>query len=321
MIQADAAQVTFLDYNDHDLCSFQAVEYSKTGIDLTTDKQTILDILKLSTDYLAKNKLPSPRLEAELLISHVLGCKRLDLYLRFDQPLKETELSLIRQFLKQRSAHEPVQHIIGRTEFYGSPFICDNRALIPRPDTEILVETVIETIKSAGLSSILDIGSGSGCIPIVLVKNTTATRIAAIDIWPDAIALATENAELNGVLDKIIFAVSDIFKPFRVKEKFDIVVSNPPYIALSEMASLDSEVQNFEPQNALTDGADGLSFYRRLAEIAPAAIKSGGWLMVEIGYRQAEAVEEIFNRSAIFNQISVIKDYGGQNRVVKAQLL
>lgn len=292
----------------------------KTGLALTSEKQNILDILKLSTDYLAKNKLPSPRLEAELLISHVLGCKRLDLYLRFDQPLKEPELAEIRRLLKQRAAHEPIQHIIGKTEFYGCPLKSDKRALIPRPDTEILVETVIDTAKLITLPSILDIGTGSGCIPIALAKNLNAGRIAALDISPEALALAAENAQLNGVTDKIIFALSDIFKPFRVKEKFDIVVSNPPYIALTEISSIDLEVKNFEPQNALTDGSDGLSFYRRLAEIAPAALKSQGWLLVEIGYTQAESVVEIFTKSELFSQIAVIKDYGGQNRVVKTQL-
>lgn len=285
-------------------------------------KQSILEILKLSTAYLEKYNLPSPRLEAELLISHALGCKRLDLYLRFDQPLPEKALELIRLSLKRRSAHEPIQHIIGNTEFYNCTIKSDKRALIPRDDTEILLDEVLKIAKATVSPRILDIGTGSGCIAVSLAKALDNTvKIAAIDISEDALALAAENASNNGVTEQIIFARCDILKPFKTKEKFDIVVSNPPYIAANEMDGLDKEVKDFEPRNALTDGQDGLVFYRRLAEIAPLTVKPNGWLIVEIGYQQAESVKQIFNQSGCFIEITLIKDMSGNDRVIKAKLL
>ena len=285
---------------------------------MPADSQNILEILKLSSVYLEKHQLPSPRLEAELIISHVLGCKRLDIYLRFDQPMKNDELEKIRVLLKRRSAHEPLQHILGNTSFYNCIFKTDRRALIPRSDTETLVEECIKIATQQPSARVLDIGTGSGCIAVTLAKNLPTQIIAAVDIDGEALALAKENALLNGVEDRIIFAAADILKPFKTKEPFDLIVSNPPYIALQEMADLDREVRDYEPHTALTDGGDGLNFYRRLAELTKEILKSGGWLLVEIGYQQAESVSAIFDKHAL-TEIKVLKDLSGNDRVVKAR--
>ena len=279
---------------------------------------TLLDILKLSTEYLTKNNLQNPRLDAELLISGYLNLKRLDLYLKFDKPILETELAEIRNMLKKRAKSEPIQYILGKVDFFGYQFIVNRSVLIPRLDTEILIESILDKIGIED-KTILDIGTGSGCIPISLILESKNKDISAtgLDISEEALEIAKQNADLHNLtVEKMKFVKRDIFSSgIKVKEKFDIVVSNPPYIKIEEYNKLDTEVIEFEPSIALTDNSnDGLNFYRRLAELLPTILKPNKYFFAEIGFNQAKEVKEIF--SSVLNNIEIIKDLTDNDRVI-----
>ena len=290
---------------------------------MTKSKNTLLNILNLSTDYLSKQNLSNPRLDAELLISGYLNIKRLDLYLKFDKPILETELSDIREMLKRRANSEPIQYIIGHTDFFGYKFFVNESVLIPRMDTEILIETILEKInfeKETDLT-LLDIGTGSGCIPIsiLLEKKNFNLSATGLDISEKALEVANNNANYHDLLEteKIKFVKRDIFSPaIKVNEKFDIVVSNPPYINIEEYNKiLDKEVKEFEPQIALSDNTtDGLSFYKRIAELLPDILKPGKYFFAEIGYNQSDSVLNIFDKVLI--NIQIIKDLASNDRVI-----
>ena len=290
---------------------------------MTKSTNTLLNILNLSTDYLAKHNLQNPRLDAELLISGYFNLKRLDLYLKFDKPISEIELSKIREMLKRRVQSEPVQYILGSTDFYGYKFIVNKSVLIPRLDTEILIETVLEKIGKED-KTLLDIGTGSGCIPISIILENKNNNITAtgLDISEEALNIAKKNAKLHDLSeDQIKFVKRNIFSStIRVKEKYDIVVSNPPYINIDEYNKiLDKEVKEFEPQIALSDNtADGLSFYKRIAKLLPKILKSGKYFFAEIGYNQGGKVKEIFN--PVLDNIQILKDLADNDRVILGQL-
>jgi release factor glutamine methyltransferase len=276
--------------------------------------KTLLEILNLSTDHL-KNKIVSEaRLSSELLIASVLNIRRLDIYLQFERILTEEEIKAIRGFLKRRAAHEPVQYILGHTEFYGMKFIIDQSVLIPRSDTEILVEKAIGLIGNRDLT-VYEIGTGSGCIAVSLAKHCPNIRIKACDISIQALDIAEKNADLNGYAKRITFEKLNILE--NVPEgKYDILISNPPYISKPVFENLDRQVRDYEPAGALTDGMDGLTFYRRINELAPVMLNDGGSIIIEIGYDQAEKVREIYKKS--FRNVEVLKDYSKNDRVVTA---
>ncbi|MBK7378122.1 MAG: peptide chain release factor N(5)-glutamine methyltransferase [Ignavibacteriales bacterium] len=279
---------------------------------------TVLEAVKLSADYLQKKGIESPRLNAELLLAHLLNCKRLDLYLLFDRPLKEDEVALYRELLKKRGSFVPLQYIIGNVEFYGLEFNVDSSVLIPRPETELLVEAIIEENKNTNLK-ILDIGTGSGIIAITLAKSMDQPELFAIDISEAALENATKNAIKNCVADRIKFLQLDVRNDLSLlKESFDIIVSNPPYISKDEFPKLQTELRVFEPSIALTDYADGLSFFRIISEKAIRLLKNNGKLYFEIGKDQSDSVKKILEENGFVN-IRIKKDYQEIERVISGE--
>jgi len=273
--------------------------------------KTLIDILNLSAEHLRKKDVDEPRLSAELIISHSLGIKRLDIYLQFDRVLNEDQLVKIREMLSRRSAHEPLQYIFGETEFYGLRFKTVSGVLIPRPDTEILVGKITENIGDKKIN-ILEIGTGSGCIAVSVAHSCGNAKIKATDISETALKSALENAEKNNVIENIEFIKHDIFTD-KINRKFDLIVSNPPYIRKEIISTLNRQVREYEPINALSDNNDGLTFYRRINELLPEILNKRGLLFLEIGYDQKEEVTRIYEKS--LENISITRDLGGNPRV------
>ena len=244
---------------------------------------TVLESIKLSTEYLEKKGVESPRINAELLLAHILKCKRLDLYLTFDRPLDDEEVALYRTFLKRRGEFEPLQYIVGSVEFYGLPFYVNSSVLIPRQETEILVEEIIEQHKNMPGIKILDIGTGSGNIAISLAKNLPGAQVIGTDISRDALVIAGKNSVLNCTESQAKFIENDILNGYPEEKSFNVIVSNPPYVPADDFEKLRPELKVYEPRQALTDNADGLIYYREICRKAKELLLSGGRLYFETG--------------------------------------
>ena len=280
---------------------------------------TVLESINLSAEYLNKKGIDSPKLNAELLLARILKCKRLDLYLSFDRPLKEDEIQVYRELLKRRISNEPLQYILGSVEFYGLEFKVNSSVLIPRQETEILVESVINSTGKDKEYNILDIGTGSGIIAVALARHLPAARVTALDISEEALAVAASNAELNEVNDRINFVKADITKENNFPDKFDIIVSNPPYISSTEYEELKPELKVYEPKFALTDYNDGLSFYRSIAGAAGNMLNTGKRIYFELGAGQSGSVKEIMEQNG-FSKIEITKDYLDIDRVISGEI-
>jgi len=291
----------------------------------------LLDILKLAEDYLADGGVTRPRLEAEHLLAHVLGRSRLDLYLEFDRPLDEPELGRLRELLRRRRQRVPCQYLIGETEFYGLPLAVDERVLIPRPETEHLVEAALARLKgieTPGTPVVYDVGTGSGCIAIAIAHEEARCRVIASDASAAALEVARANAERNGVAKRIVFVEGALLEPFAQSAAetagaetagADVIVSNPPYVSRGEWDELPGEIRLHEPREALDGGPDGLAVIRELVAAAPAHLKPGGWLLVEVGYAQADDVKALMAHTGALDEITTVCDYGGIERVVIGQ--
>ena len=257
--------------------------------------------------------------EAELVYSHIFNCDRLSLYLNKDNCLDGDKSAQIGRILKRRLKGEPLQYILGTTEFMGLEFKVDKRALIPRPETEILISSVLEKLKSRGRQiglKILDLGTGSGCIAVSIAKLMSQVSVWATDISSPALELAKENADLHKV--KVKFLRSNIFSALKKEQiKFDLIISNPPYIARRELSGLAKEI-SFEPVLALEAGRDGLDFYRRIISQAAFYLNDDGLLAFEVGFNQAGRVKAILDEQN-FNVLDIIKDYNNIKRVVIAK--
>jgi release factor glutamine methyltransferase len=281
---------------------------------------TVLEAIKLATDYFEKKQIESPRVNAEILLADILKCKRLDLYLKFDQPLKDYEVDKYREYIARRGKYEPVQYITGSAEFYGLNFSVDKSVLIPRPETEILVETIINQFKDKETISILDIGTGSGNISISLAKFLAQSHVTSIDISPEAIEKAKYNSTLNGINGNIDFIAQDIFSEnYSFDKKFDLIVSNPPYISVEEYPVLQNEIVFFEPKIALTDEGDGLKYYKHISKIARDLLNENGKLFFEIGKGQSNDIRGIMEDN-LFEEIEVVKDYQQIDRVISGKM-
>jgi len=279
---------------------------------------TVLEGIRLTTEYLGQKGIDSPRINAELMLSHILKCKRLDLYLSFDKPLNDNEIKLFREFLKRRSAFEPLQYILGSVEFFGLQFKVDRSVLIPRPETEILIETIINYFPNDNSLSILDVGTGSGNIAVCLAKYFPKALITTIDVSKNAVQLAMENAVLNNVEDKLNFITAD-FKDYNPEIKFDVIVSNPPYVSLEEYPNLQQEIVKYEPADAVSDFSDGYTFYKLICEKAKILLNSPGYLFFETGIGQQLRVKEIMGKNN-FQNLIVKKDYLNIERVIFGEL-
>lgn len=282
----------------------------------------VIELLNLATEYLSKRGFENSRLIAERLLSRCLNFNRVDLYLNFDRPLSAVDLERFRKMLKRRLQREPLQYILGETEFRSLPFKVNPSVLIPRPETEILVDIVLkkckEKFQNESILSILDIGTGSGCIAVSLAKYLENVKITAVDISDSALKIATENAKVNGVENNIQFLKEDFLKFHFVKKlskKFDVLVSNPPYVSAEDFEKLPKEVKNFEPVFALKDGQDGLTFYRKIAERMHELLNPAGFVALEVGLGQAHKVQNLFLNSD-FSNVEIFKDLTGIERVV-----
>jgi len=282
----------------------------------------ILDLIKWGESFFKEKNISEPRLNIELMLCKILNCKRINLYLDYDKPLNKEELTILRNFVKRRIQHEPLQYILGETEFLGLKLKVNSSVLIPRPETELLVEEIINISKKYNEHeiNILDIGTGSGNIAISLAKFINNSKIYSIDINEDTLNLAKENAEANFVLDKIIFQKLDILQTeeFPFNTKFDFIVSNPPYISIDEYKLLEPELK-YEPITALTDFNDGFSFFRKILDISKKILKKDGIVAFEISYNQAEIIKNMFLENDYYD-IRVIKDYSNIERIIMGKL-
>ncbi len=275
----------------------------------------VLEILKVTESLLRDKSIENPRLNAELLLCDVLNEPRIKLYLDFEKPLSSDEIDEYRSKIKRRINREPLQYILGYTEFFGLRFNVTPDVLIPRPETEILVEKTIEMISSFEMMTpkILEIGTGSGCISIS-IANKVNCLIDAIDISNDALNVAKSNAELYKTSDKINFLNKNFLDDFNNFEGYDIVISNPPYIPAGDMETVQDEIKNFEPRYALTDDNKGLSFYNHVFNLIKAD-NNPLKIFLEIGDGKRSTIEDLINKSEIENYI-FYKDYHGIDRVL-----
>ena len=279
----------------------------------------MLEVIQRSSEFLAKRGVESPRLQTELLLAQVLALPRMKLYLDFERKLNETELEKLRQFVRRRGEREPLQHIVGSTSFCGLEIAVSSAVLIPRPETELLAERAVKLLKERGVegASVLDFGTGSGCLAIAIAAQVAGAEIHALDVSEDALAVARTNAARHGLSGRIQFHRGDGFAALPEGMRFDFIVSNPPYIATEEIASLEPEVRDHDPRLALDGGTDGLDFYRRLAAEAGARLNAGGRLLVELGDGQAAAVRALCE-SAGWRVEPVENDYTGRARILIA---
>jgi release factor glutamine methyltransferase len=311
---------------------------------------TVLEGIQKSTEFLTKKEIESPRLQAELLLAHVLKLPRMKLYLNFERALTETETTTYRDLVKRRSQHEPLQHITGSTSFCGLEIAVNRHVLVPRPETEILAELgwkflcdgradlpVSQREPSGDAKTALDFGTGSGCIAVALAAKCPNAKIFAVDISTEALDVAKQNATKNNALNRIEFLQGDAFQALvgRVAPRapssesperpalsetpypFDLIISNPPYIPTAEIATLDAEVRDFDPRGALDGGPDGLDFYRHFATTARPFLKPGGKIMLEFGDGQGDSIRRIFEEQKWIVE-AIREDYNHRQRILIA---
>ena len=276
---------------------------------------TLLRLLRWTTNFFDEKGIDNPRLDAELLLAHCLNLDRVGLYLNYDRPLTAVELDTIRPLVKRRGQREPLQYLLGSTEFWSLKFKVTPDVLIPRADTEILIEEALSHAAAAG--SLLDVGTGSGAIVISLATELSDWTLTGLDISPQALRVARDNVASHQLEQRVKLVEGDLAE--LPQQQYDLIVSNPPYIARSEWDELMPEVRCFEPELALLAEADGLICYQQLAAQAAQHLSTDGWLLVEIGCRQATAVQDLFSAAGLTN-LFVRDDYSGQPRVVGGQL-
>jgi release factor glutamine methyltransferase len=282
---------------------------------------TVLEVIQKSADFLAKKGVDAPRLQTELLLAHVLHMPRMKLYLNFERHLSDPELDSLRKLVQRRGQREPLQHLVGATSFCGLEIAVNRHVLIPRPETELLAEAgwqFLATINHQP-SKALDFGTGSGCIAIAVAAKCPTAHLVALDVSPEALAAARQNATQNNVSDRIEFRQGDGFAALKAGEQFDLIISNPPYIASAEIETLQPEVRDHDPRGALDGGADGLDFYRRLAAEAGPFLKPQGKIMLEFGEGQGGAIEAIFVARGWLIE-AIREDYTQRQRFLMAHL-
>lgn len=284
--------------------------------DPSGDVWTVRRILDWTTAYLKKHGSDSARLDAEILLAHTRDCRRIELYTRYDEPLSDRQRAVMRDLVKRRADAEPVAYLVGYKEFYSLPFHVTPAVLIPRPETETLVLEAVELAQASRESSLslLDLCTGSGCVAVAAAKSSPKFRVTATDRSEAALAIARENAARNDVA--IEFHQGDLFDAVPPEATFDVILSNPPYVADAEFDSLPADIRRHEPAEALLAGADGLDVLRRIAAEAPARLNPGGHLLVELDPQQAEAVADLLRPS--FSDVRLVKDLSGHIRVIHA---
>jgi len=278
----------------------------------------VIDLIHWAETYLKEKEFDNPRAEIEWLLCALLDCNRLNVYLRFEEPLSQSQLTILRNWVKRRLQNEPLQYITGSCDFYGRQFLINSKVLIPRPETERLVDIAIEKMNGINSPSILDVGTGSGCIATTLGLEILDSKVMGVDISLDALEVANEN-KARLCSENVLFIEMDILNTLPEK-LFDLLISNPPYIPKNEMENLMKDVKDFEPVIALEDKNNGFTFYKRFAEIGRTLVKPGAWFVLEVGMGDHPMmVKSIFSNSGYLN-VELIKDYNGDNRVLVVQV-
>ncbi len=281
---------------------------------------SVLEAIQKGAEYLVKKGVDSPRLQIELLLAHVLKMPRMKLYLEFERQLSVAEADILRDLVKRRGEREPLQHIVGTTSFCGLEIAVNRHVLVPRPETELLAEAGWQflVLLDAEHPAALDLGTGSGCLAIALAAKCIGARVVATDISKDALDVARQNAALHNLIHRIQFFRSDGFGALPDDVRFDLIVSNPPYIPTPEIASLQPEVRDFDPRAALDGGPDGMDFYRAIAQEAALFLKPNGKIMLELGDGQATPAREIFEAQMWIVE-AILQDYTQRPRILIAR--
>ncbi|HUU19666.1 MAG TPA: peptide chain release factor N(5)-glutamine methyltransferase [Sedimentisphaerales bacterium] len=323
---------------------FLAFTFLCPGYNLAMQTWTIQKLLNWVTEYLTGKSIDSPRLSAELLLSGVLAMKRIELYTQFDKPVAKQQLDILHDLVKRAGQDEPIAYLVGKTEFYSLEINVTPDCMIPRPETELLVERAIEFLRirpvrnstmgnmlqkgsisngpRPGTQFVCDLCTGSGCIAVAIAKNYSDARIIATDICDAALAVAAGNIEKHQLKERVTLLYGDLFDPILPQldvNEFDLVVCNPPYVSTAEYEKLDKNVKDYEPKVALFAGVDGLDIYRRVIEEADRFLKSDAALMLEIGYAQGRAVKELLEQTGAFPEIRIEKDIHNNDRIVIAK--
>ena len=285
---------------------------------------TVLEVIQRSTEFLTRKGVDSPRLQAELLLSHLLKQPRMRLYLDFERQLNDQELTALRELVRRRGLREPLQHIIGSTSFCGLEIAVSSKVLVPRPETELLAECgwrFLEERTASGTpaATALDFGTGSGCLAIALAVKCPSAEVVAVDVSTEALELAKRNAAVHGVNGRIRFVQGDGFGAVPAGTRFDLLISNPPYIPSGEISSLQPEVRDFDPRLALDGGKQGLDFYVRLASEGGGFLKADGKIMVEFGDSQGGKIRELFTKQNWIVE-GVLEDYTQRLRILIARM-
>lgn len=282
---------------------------------MADDVWTIRRLLTWTTEYFKKHGLEEPRLDAEILLGHVLGKSRIYLYTEYQQIVDRAELAAYKELIQKRVAGFCAAVLVGKREFMGLSFTVNEHVLVPRPDTEAWLETIIERYRNLPGVSMLDLGTGSGAIAVSFLAFCKEARGVAVDLSEDALSVARGNGAAAGVEKRVEWRCGDFLEAVKDEEEFDVILSNPPYIPSADIAGLAPEVRH-EPRMALDGGADGLDFYRLLAKDAAAHLKDGGLLAVEVGAGQARDVAALFAENPAFSEAETLSDYGGIERAV-----
>lgn len=285
----------------------------------TDDLWTVQRILEWTTGFLKQKGVETPRLEAELLLAHARTCQRIHLYANFDEPLTDEERERMRGYVKRRAQREPLAYITGRREFYGRDFLVGPGVLVPRPETETLVDICLQQIPKDGAARICEVGFGSGCVAITLARQRRNVTVVATDISEVAAKYAAENVAAHEVDNRVKLLIGDGFESLKTsaEARFDGIVSNPPYIRKDELNGLAPEVAAHEPAEALVSGEDGLDLVRRLVADAPQFLKPGGWLALEIDPGQVVSVQSLMNDLG-YAEIAITRDQFGNDRIISA---
>lgn len=283
------------------------------------DVWTVKRILEWTSSHLEKNGSDSPRLDAEILLAHSRSCERIELYTRFNEVVTDAERTVMRELVNRRAAREPVAYLVGYREFFSMKFDVTRDVLIPRPDTETLVMEGLERGRRLRQPRVLDLCTGSGCIAIAFAANHLGAMLVATDNSAAALAMARSNAEKHGLSDRIEFREGDLFDAVGAEEeKFDLILSNPPYVCDHEVKELDEDVVKYEPHQALFAGEEGLDFIRPLIKSAPRYLNENGSLLIEMDPSQIETAAEWVRSATDFKQVRAIKDLAGRSRVLMA---
>jgi release factor glutamine methyltransferase len=280
---------------------------------------TVARLLDWTAKFLSEKGSESPRLDTEVLLAHALACKRIELYTRHDEEVADERRQLFKALIRQRVEGCPVAYLVGRKEFYSLELEVSRAVLIPRPDTETVVDECLRLARTMTGPTVLDIGTGSGCLAVAVAKYCKHARVTAVDVSEESLPVAARNAAKHGVSDRIRFLQGDLFASLPADEQFDFVLSNPPYIPHDDIAGLAAGVRDYEPHQALDGGRDGLELFGRLVAEAPRWIKPDGHLLVEIGAPQEKAAREGIQAQPGFDLAKTVYDSAGHPRVLRAR--